>query len=628
MPSVVVLRGPGGVGKSALAAHWLDRVRDGYPDGQLYAELAGSGGEPVAVEDLLGVFLRSLGVASDRVPEGLAERVGLYRSVTADRSLAILLEDAISAAQVRSLLPPSGTSVVVVTTKRPLPGLVAEGATVVSVRPMDPGVALELLESSVGTDRVAADRTGARTLVTLCSGLPIAVRVAAALMVLRPRWTIADLVDALRDEHRRLDVLAVEDDLSVRATFDVSYWDLSATAASAYRVLGAHPGSWVCTEMVGTACQVSRPEARAMLDELADGCLLEEVDDDLYRCHDLVHAHAHSVAASELDTAGRLEATRAVLEWHLTVARAAGAVALPARRVLPYAVDRPMVLPDGLEEHGAALAWLERHRHDLAVAIQRSAEHGWHDLAYALGDAMQPLFLLHKHFGEAVEVNSRALQSALALGAANAEINMRKRLARAYVQLDRFELAQQHIDELLRRSKQRDDRRGVASGLKSLGHLLSRRGRHGKAVEAFAEAARIARELEAPRREALALIDLGRSLVDASRARQAADELTRARDLLSSLDSPDHYNAARAMTLLALARLRLEDRGSALHDIHEALPVLESAGADVELARAHEVAADIYTAAGEPDLARDHRRRADDLASVVSARPADGSSSG
>ncbi len=627
-PSVVVLRGPGGVGKSALAAHWLNDVRDRFPDGQLYAELVGSSGEPVAVEDLLGVFLRSLGVAGHRVPEGLAERVGLYRSATADRSLAILLEDAVSAAQVRSLLPASGTSVVVVTTKRPLPGLIAEGATVVPVQPMDHDIALELLEASVGTDRVAADRDGARVLVALCSGLPIAVRVTAALMVLRPRWMIADLVDALRDEHARMDVLAVDDDLSVRATFDVSYWDLSSAAASAYRVLGVHPGRWVRSEMVATALQVSRSAARTMLDELADACLLDEAGDDLYRCHDLVHAHAHTMAASDLDATSRHDIARAILEWHLAVAREAGHVVLPARRVLPLALDRTVDLPDALAEQRTALAWLERHRHDLTAAIRSGVEHGWHDLAYAIGDALQPLFILHRHFGEAVEVNSLALRSALALGDADAEINMRKRLARAYLRLDRLELAQRHIDELLRISGQRGNRRGLASGLKSLGGLRSRSGRHDDAVEAFAEAARITGELAEPRREALTLLDLGRSLLDAGRAGQAVDDLARARELLSSVDIEDVYNAARATALLALARLRLDDGAAARGCIQEALPVLEAAGADAELARAHEIAAEIHAAADELDIAREHRRRAQDIMSVVSPESVTGSSAG
>lgn len=622
-PSVVMLRGPGGVGKSALGAQWLDRVSHRFHDGQLYAELSWAGGEPVAVEDILGLLLRGLGIPHDRVPERFAERVGLYRSVTAGLSLAILLDDAISAAQVRSLLPSSGASVVVVTTKRPLAGLVAEGAVVVPLRPMEQVIALELLATCVGSDRIARDSATAKELVALCSGLPLAIRVVAALMVLRPRWSTADLVEVLRDERRRLDVLAVEDDLSVRATFDSSYHHLSPAAAFAYRALGVHPGTSACTEMVSTTCGVPPADAQAMLDELVDACLLDDVGHDLQECHDLVHAHARAIAVSELDRTAESELARGVLEWHLAVAQAAGRVVLPARRVVPYQFERHIVLPEGLAEHGTALSFLERHRHDMIAAVHNGVERGWHDLAYALGDALQPLLILHKHYTDAVKVNTLALQSAIALGDRDADTNMRKRLARTYLRLDMFDLAQHHIDELLRVSRQRGDRYGIASGLKSLGGLYSRQNKHTEAVEAFAEAARIARELGAQRREGLTLIDLGRSLLDADRPDEAAAELTRARDLLSTLDVEDRYNSIRALMLLARARLRQGDGRSARQCIEDALPALESIDADVELARAHEVAAEVF-AADEPARARDHQRRATEIMSVVSARSAIG----
>lgn len=623
-PRVVVVRGPGGVGKSALAAQWLDSVRHQFGDGQLYAELARTTGEPVAVEDILGMFLRSLGVAADRVPEGLAERVGLYRSMTAGLSMVILLDDAISAAQVRSLTPSSGATVVVVTTKRPLAGLIADGALAVQLQPMDHEAALELLENCVGSDRLTADHEAARSLVALCSGLPVAIRVVAALMVLRSRWTVAQLVDALRDEYRRLDVLEVEDDLSVRATFDVSYHHLSPSAAFVYRVVGVHLGALISTEMVSTVAGMSLPDARVMLDELTDASLLEEVDHDVYGCHDLVHTHARSVAVSGFDEATRTRMTRAILEWHLAVAQETGRVVLPARRVLQYAFERANTIPAGLTEHHAALRWLERHRHDLASAIHGSAEHGWNDLAYVLGDALQPLFILHKHFGEAIEVTTIALRSATALGDPDAETNMRKRLARTYVRLDMFDQAQQHIDQLLHASQARGDQLGIASGLKTLAGLHSRRNRHDEAVLAFAEAASIARHLGLRRREGLTLIDLGRSLLDVGRPHDALDELGRAQALLSTPDAPDHYNAARATILSARAHHAQGDNASAMLCVAEALPLLESVDADVELARAHDIAAQIYAAAGELDRAETHRRSAADIMSVVSARPAPG----
>lgn len=86
---LMVLSGPGGVGKTALAMWWAHRVRDRLPGGQLYVDLGGfSGDEPVDPREALGGFLRALGVAPQRVPAG----VGRAGSAVPDgdgRSVAI-----------------------------------------------------------------------------------------------------------------------------------------------------------------------------------------------------------------------------------------------------------------------------------------------------------------------------------------------------------------------------------------------------------------------------------------------------------------------------------------------------------------------------------------------------------
>src|SRR5262249_37191647 len=108
---LVVLDGMGGVGKTTLALRWLHDLRSEFPDGQLYVDLgAFSRNEIVKPDEALEWFLLALGLPAKRVPLGLAPREALYRSMTADRSMAILLDNALSAAQVRPLLPSSSRS--------------------------------------------------------------------------------------------------------------------------------------------------------------------------------------------------------------------------------------------------------------------------------------------------------------------------------------------------------------------------------------------------------------------------------------------------------------------------------------------------------------------------------------
>ncbi|HEX4223790.1 MAG TPA: NB-ARC domain-containing protein, partial [Pseudonocardiaceae bacterium] len=299
--SVVVLRGPGGVGKTALALHWLDRSAARFPDGQLYADLTQSDGEPVLVDDILGQFLRALGLAPQRVPGGLVERAALYRSVTAGSRLAVLLDNAVSAGQVRVLLPASAGAVVV-TSRRALPGLVAAGARNLPVEPLDEDAALAVLGGSIGTARVHDEAGPARRLVDLCAGLPLALCVAGARVALRPRRPLTRLVDELLDERRRLDALSVFDDLSVRGTFDLAYGDLSPRQQQVYRAMGVHPGVLFGPEVIAAATGVP---AEPVIEELVDASLVEEVTDGRYRLHDLVRSYATELGDQQSREPGR-----------------------------------------------------------------------------------------------------------------------------------------------------------------------------------------------------------------------------------------------------------------------------------------------------------------------------------
>lgn len=129
--SLALVVGPAGVGKTALGVHWAHRVRSRFPDGLLYVSLGASG--PL---DALFELLALLGDSSR--PADLDRAASLYRSLLADRRVLLLLDDAISVAQVRPLLPGSPGCVVLVTSRAPLGGLVArEGAFRLVLEPRD-----------------------------------------------------------------------------------------------------------------------------------------------------------------------------------------------------------------------------------------------------------------------------------------------------------------------------------------------------------------------------------------------------------------------------------------------------------------------------------------------------------
>jgi tetratricopeptide (TPR) repeat protein len=596
-PTVVVLKGPGGVGKTALALHWLARLAGTFPDGQLYADLTLSDGEPVLVDDILGQFLRALGVAPQRVPAGLAERAALYRSVTSGLRLAVLLDDAVSAAQVRVLLPAS-TGAVVVTSRRALAGLVAAGALSLPVDPLDEQSALDLLGGSIGTARVDEEAVPARQLVGLCAGLPLALCVAGARVALRPRRPLTRLVAELVDERRRLDALSVSDDLSVRTTFDLAYAGLPPEQQRVYRAMGVHPGVLFGPEVIAAA---TGAPAERLIEELVDASLAEEVADGRYRLHDLVRVHARDQA----DHVERAEFLRRIVGWYLHATRAAAALVMPARAVL--AADTDSTLPEGLDDLESALAWLETNRPTLIEVIRAAVDAHLAHEAYLLADALQTLFIVHRHDRDVVTVGETVLER---LDDPVAVTRMRKRVARAYAVLGDEQRALAHATELLSTARQRHDRRGEANALRSLALLHARFDQRGAAVAEYEAALVILRDLGQDRARALSLIDLGLTLLELDRFGVAVDRLTEARHVFGQLDAPDEFNEARADAALGAALAGTGSLDPARRLLADALRRFTAQHADHETARTHRWLADLARRTGDEETARQHTEAA------------------
>jgi hypothetical protein len=194
-PVIVVLSGDGGVGKSALALAWAHRAGERYPDGHLHAGLAAA--EPA---EILAQMLRALGVATDHLPAGAAERSAHFRSLAAGKRLLILLDDAISAAQVRPLLPASPSTVVLVTARSRLGGLLGDGAALLPVEPLTDEPALALLTGAIGHERVGRDPAATAALVRHCAGLPLALAMAADRLAACPEWPVERIVEELEHE--------------------------------------------------------------------------------------------------------------------------------------------------------------------------------------------------------------------------------------------------------------------------------------------------------------------------------------------------------------------------------------------------------------------------------------------
>ncbi|MFE0579224.1 BTAD domain-containing putative transcriptional regulator [Streptomyces sp. NPDC058874] len=282
--AVAAVSGMGGIGKSALALRVAHHVKDAYPDGQLYADLRGTGSDPADPGTVLASLLGSLGVPRREVPPSTEDRARLFRTVMDGRRLLLLLDDARDISQVKPLLPGAAGCAVVVTSRARLGGLLS--GRHVQLAEFTPEEALGLLRQIVGADRVDREEEASAALVAACARLPLAVRIVAARLAARPGWTVAHLLARLAEERRRLTELRA-DDLAVAAVFELGHRQLTGPQAGVFRRLAPVSRPGIGLAAAAAALDLAEPDAEELLEALVDAALLESPEPGRYRHHEL-----------------------------------------------------------------------------------------------------------------------------------------------------------------------------------------------------------------------------------------------------------------------------------------------------------------------------------------------------
>ncbi|MEV0972561.1 AfsR/SARP family transcriptional regulator [Microtetraspora glauca] len=572
-PVIAVIVGPPGVGKSALAVHCAQAVRDRFPHGQLYLCLGGVSGAPAEPADLLAEALRALGIAGAALPYGVHERAALYRSLLAERPMLVLLDDAAGGAQLRHLLPGSG-SAVLVTSRRRITEI--PGAALVELDPLPRPEAVELLGRIAGADRVGAEPESAAAIARACGYLPLAIRIAGARLVGRPGWTLRVLEERLADESTRLGELRAGD-LEVRESLGRSYRLLPADAARVLRALGtlgSHPlPAWVVDAVL------DRHRADDVMDVLIDENLLRQVGTDTlgqprYRLHDLVRCDARERAARDPDPHAL---ARVVGAWLVAAEQATAGLPTTVFSVTSTAATRWTPAVDTLGRLAEnPLSWFDQERDTLARAVESAAGAGLAGSAWGLAAALVPFFDLRCHLGMWQRTHHAALDAARAAGDRHGEAAMLRGLAQVCLYQDRY----RESGEMFRRSRamfrQVGDTRGEAISICGLGAVTQFRDDHATAFRYFRQALAMFLGLEDRQGEAYARQAIGRVWLKSGDLAQAAEWLDGALRLARDMGDA-HREGCVSMQVGRLHDLAA-DTEAAMRFQGRALDIFESLG--------------------------------------------------
>ncbi|MFD7455104.1 BTAD domain-containing putative transcriptional regulator [Kitasatospora sp. NPDC059827] len=383
--ALAVVVGAAGAGKTATVVRWAHTAADGFRDGHLHCDLRGfDPARPSTPGEVLAGFLRSLGLAEAEIPEEHARRAALYRALTAERELLVLLDNVRVAEDVGELLPAGPRCATVVTSRHTLEDLiVTEGAALLRLEALPEADALALLAQVLGERRVAAEPAAALRLAGLCDHLPLALRIAAARLAAQPSWTVADLVAEAEDDRTRLPALDAQGGVSVRSALNLTLRRLPPTAARLVALLAVHPGPEIDVPAAAALLAAPPAEVRGALGTLAAHHLLTETAPGRYGRHDLVRLYGRELLDGD-PPAARHAALARLLDHYLAAATAGAARLQPHLTEFERPVAfPPPVLPE-LPHVRAALDWFRTEEPTVRALVAAATGAGEHDRAWRL----------------------------------------------------------------------------------------------------------------------------------------------------------------------------------------------------------------------------------------------------
>jgi DNA-binding SARP family transcriptional activator len=594
---ISAIGGMPGIGKTALALHWAHRVADRFPDGQLYVNLRGfdPSGAPADAAAVIRGFLGALQVPAHAIPAGLEEQAALYRSVLAGRQVLVMLDNAHDASQIRPLLPGTPGCLVLVTSRHQLASLIiTEGAHALTLDLLPVAEARKLLARLLGAGRAGAEPRAADELIELCGRLPLALAIAAARAVDRPRSSLADLTAELREERHRLDALdAGEAPASVRAVFSWSYENLTGPGARMFRLLGVHPGPDITPAAAASLAAIPLAQARKALDELASAHLAAEQPPGRYQLHDLLRAYAAEQVRAGQPEAGppaaraetrpqtrpeteRSAAEGRILDHYLHTCHAVSRLLDPAKNVIAPAAPRPGVQPERPAGYEQALAWVEAEHQVLLAAVGYAARHGYDSHAGQLPVVLETFLLRRGYWHDLAQTQRTALEVATRGGDLTAQARAHHGLGRACALLGFLTQAQTHLSRALDLYKRLGDRMATARAHIDTGTAFSEHGRYHEALGHAGQARDLFRAARNPTGYATALNNIGWNHIHLGSYPQAIGCCEEA--LAAFRELGDRYGEAAALDSLGYAHYHLGDYASGTARCREAVTVFRELG--------------------------------------------------
>jgi DNA-binding SARP family transcriptional activator/tetratricopeptide (TPR) repeat protein len=617
-PGAVVISavsGTPGVGKTALAIRWAHRVRQRFPDGQLYVNLRGfdADGHVMSPADAVRGFLDALGVPPEAVPPNLDAQVEAYHKQVAGKRILVVLDNARDAEHVRRLLPGTSSALAVVTSRNRLtPLVVADGAQPIVLDLLSTVESRDLLARRLGFDRVAAEADAVDEIVDACARLPLALVIAGA----RAQQTGFPLaaVAAELDQIGRLDSLDAGDATSqIRGVFSWSYAALTPPAGRLFRLLGLASGPDIGPTAAASLTGSPVRETRRQLSELTNASLLTEHIPGRFTFHDLLRDYAADLAQTHDSEHHRRAALTRLLDYYTHTAHSADRLLHPLRDPIVIPLTRPATgsQPERLDSDQAAMEWMRAEHLALVAALRQADEAGLDAHAWQLAWALDTFLGRQGDRHGRVTAWRTALRAAQRLGDWAAQADAHRLLGVAQTRLGRYEDAQVQLGHALHLYVRGGDRLGQANTHRSSAFLCEFLGEPERALDHAQRALALYQAAGHDRGRAAALNAVGWCFALVGNHAEAIPHCEQALTVLQQLGDRD--GEAATWDSLGFAHHHLGQHQRAAECFRRSIDMYRELGNRSDEANTLANLGDTYHAVGEPDAARGVWERALDI---------------